>query len=102
MGKKNNKISNGNTNTRIALMSLEATGEKAFYMANGRVITRLSELPEIIENTDEQTFSYHVNAEKNDFANWIRDVFNSKPLANKISTKRNRTEMVKVLKSELK
>lgn len=82
-------------------MSLEATGEKAFFMANGRVITRLSELPEVIENTDDQTFCYHVNEEKNDFANWIRDVFNSKPLANKILTKRSKNDMIKVLKTEL-
>jgi hypothetical protein len=100
MAKKNN--TNGNNKNRISLINLEASGEKAFFMANGRVITRLSELPEVIENTDDQTFSYHVNEDKNDFANWIRDVFNSKPLANKILTKRTRTDMVNVLKTELR
>jgi len=102
MAKKINSSNGSNVKTKIALMTLEACGEKAFYMANGTVINRLSELPEVIESTDEQTFSYHVNSEKNDFANWIRDVFDSKPLANKISTKCNKNEMVKILKTALK
>ncbi len=92
-------ISNG---TKKALKSLETSADKAFYMANGRVITKLSDLPGAVESTDDNTFYYHVNSEKNDFANWIKDVFNITPLANKIKSKKNKDELVKILRSEIK
>jgi hypothetical protein len=84
------------------ITSMEATGEKAFYMADGRVVTRLVELPEIIGATDDDTFNHHVNAERNDFANWIRDVFNIKPLATKVSKQRAKQDLIKALKTALK
>ena len=32
----------------------------------------------------EEVYGYHVNADKNDFANWVRNVFGRKAIANKI------------------
>lgn len=86
----------------ISKKTLTTDGDKAFYMANGTVVYSLVDLPTVIENADDNTFSHHVNSEKNDFANWIRDVFNVSTLANKISKSTTKESIVKELKSALK
>ncbi|MBU0581208.1 MAG: hypothetical protein KKA19_08525 [Candidatus Margulisbacteria bacterium] len=88
--------------TKAALRSLETTPDKAFHMINGKMITKLSDLSNEIESSDEQTFYYHVNDQKNDFANWIKDVFNNSNLATKIDKARTKNELVSVLKSQIK
>jgi len=98
MAIKNNR----ENKTGNILLTAEASGEKAFFMMNGKVVTRLVDLPDNIENSDDQTFSYHVNDQKNDFASWISNVFNAKQLARKISMIKNKGEMVSVLKSQLR
>jgi len=59
----------------------DADSEHYFYLCDGTVIKNVLELSKNIERMNDEVFCYHVNNEKNDFSNWIRDVYNDENLA---------------------
>ena len=61
--------------------------EKAFFCSNGDTYYTVNQLLSALKNMDSNTYNYHVNSEKNDFANWVSDVFNKKQLAIKLRRK---------------
>jgi hypothetical protein len=52
----------------------EVNPEFYFYLADGRALKSVPELLLALRNMDEWVFSHHVNADKNDFSNWINFV----------------------------
>ncbi len=58
--------------------------DKYFWTKDGRSIKNLHELLIELKYMSEGTFFHHVSHEKNDFANWIRDVLDDSYLANKL------------------
>jgi hypothetical protein len=75
--------------------------EKYFYASDGSVIKSLQELPDALRAMSPDTFSRHVNAEKNDFYNWTKEVFNLPRLARKIKTSKSKEAMAKKVFMEL-
>ncbi|MFH1511205.1 MAG: hypothetical protein ABIF10_05920 [Candidatus Woesearchaeota archaeon] len=63
----------------------ECSPEFAFFVCNGAVTRNLRDCAQLIAGLDDQTFSYHVNKEKNDFASWISDIFGDSVLAKKLA-----------------
>ncbi len=59
--------------------------DKTFYVCDGSVYTNLYELVDGLKTMKEHTFKYHVNHQKNDFMNWVRDVFDDQRLAKEIA-----------------
>ncbi|MGV8171418.1 MAG: hypothetical protein ACP5OA_01865, partial [Candidatus Woesearchaeota archaeon] len=59
-------------------------GAKYFYARNGQIFRSLSEFIEGIEVMDKDTFEFHANLKKNDFANWIKGVFGDLRLSDAI------------------
>ena len=59
-------------------------GDKAFYVCNGVVLRNLQETSNCLNILDNKIFEFHVNKEKNDFYNWIKNVICDAVLANKI------------------
>lgn len=59
-------------------------GDECFYMIDGSVLSDLNELSEAYDRMSEDIFNYHVSEEKNDFANWILNIFQEKELAKNI------------------
>lgn len=55
-----------------------------FLLNNGEKIRSLNELRDKINTIDESTFNYYVTKQKNDFSNWIKNVFNKPFLANSL------------------
>jgi len=55
---------------------------KWFYFKHGRRASNIEELKTALESIDESEFKHHVNNDKNDFANWVEDVFGEQKLAN--------------------
>ena len=61
--------------------------EKKFWVVDGTTIKNLEELSQSLRAMNEETFNYHVNENKNDFYNWIKDVIQDEELAESIQNK---------------
>jgi hypothetical protein len=60
--------------------------ENNFRMKTGEEIRNLHELLKTLQSTGDESFSHHVNDEKNDFASWIRYSVGDSELADKLMT----------------
>lgn len=58
--------------------------EQYFFLVNGVAIKTIFELAETLEHMADDVYGYHVNDQKNDFANWIKYVFNELALAEQL------------------
>ena len=77
----------------------DATDDRHFRAADGRVIRNLRELDRALDDMRDDTFTHHVNDERHDFSNWARDVFMDHRLAENMRTaKDQRTTQVIVLR----
>ena len=70
----------------------EAPEEHHFVVADGKKLKNVIELADALETMTEEIFKYHVNGSKNDFSNWVRDVFYDHSLADDLSTAKNKLE----------
>jgi hypothetical protein len=75
------------------LLYVEVTPDKYFVLCDGRKVKSGKELADILQLVSDDIFKYHVTDTKNDFANWINDVFGEPDLAKKIRTLRNKMEV---------
>ncbi|MCD6589689.1 hypothetical protein J7K74_00685 [Candidatus Woesearchaeota archaeon] len=82
---------------RLQRLKQEVSKEKWFYCVNGEVYRNVFELREALEKMDEATYKYHANNEKNDFAEWIRNVFHDSELADMLIGK-DRDEALRILR----
>jgi len=79
--------------TKSHTLFVEVAPERYFVLCDGRQVKNYKELADILQTINDDMFSYHVNDTKNDFANWINDVFKEEDLAKKIHAIHNRMEM---------
>ncbi len=70
----------------------EVPEEHHFVVADGRKLKNLLELSDALETMSEEIFRHHANEFKNDFSNWVKDVFYDHSLAEDISRAKNRLE----------
>ena len=81
----------------------EAPEEKIFYLADGKKLKNLMQLTAAFEDMTEDVFRHHVNDMKNDFSNWINDVFKDEELAKDIKDIKDRTDAeIRMLKHFVK
>lgn len=73
-----------------------------FYLQNGKTLNSLKELKISLSTMDENTFSHHVNSEKNDFSNWIRNSLENPKLADEINSVKNKNEAIKIVGKYIK
>jgi len=71
--------------------------EKGFWVNNGAVLTTLEEFSKELKSMESEKFSYHVNTEKNDFANWINDIIGDQVLAKNISKIKTQKTLAKTV-----
>lgn len=76
---------------------LDIPYEKQFHFADGSAVGSLDQLRDRIENISYQEFYHHVNAEKNDFASWIRHVLKDEKLAGDLEKVTSIVETVEIL-----
>lgn len=69
----------------------------AFYVHGGKKLRSVYELIDALELMNDDSFKHHVQATNNDFANWVRDVFQEKGLASHLEKVRSKQETQKVL-----
>ena len=73
-----------------------------FYVCNGAVLKDMSGLLSELKSMDDLTFLYHVNNEKNDFYNWVKEVLKDETLASKINKAKKKAEMISAVEQRLK
>ena len=71
----------------------EAPHDKRFVLKDGRVLKDMVELAHALEHMSDEVFNHHVNAFKNDFRNWARDVFSQKELAAELEKAKTRSDL---------
>jgi len=67
--------------------------EYVFWCNDGKAFKNLRELNHGLNTMTDETFAYHVNMEKNDFGNWVRDIIKDEQLARDISRAMSRRDM---------
>ena len=77
------------------MINADISPEKYFYVCDGTVIKAVQELPDALRNMSPEAFTFHVNEQKNDFFNWIRDVFELTHLARNIKNVKRKETMAK-------
>jgi hypothetical protein len=77
------------------VVAFEIPPEKYFYVCDGTVIKSLHEFPDALRNMNPDTFTFHVNEQKNDFYNWVKDVFELSGLARNIKNVKRKENMAK-------
>ena len=77
-------------------------GEHSFKLRSGKEIMNLNELAVQLAGMDDETFSHHVNGEKNDFRSWILDIVKDEKLAEKLSKAKDRKSMSNAVEKRIK
>ena len=94
---KTNKSPNAKKNNLI-----DSPEDKRFWVCNGETIKNLRELVVSLEKMQESIFQHHVSKEKNDFTNWLNDVFGEKKLAGQLKKLKTAKGMAQRIKATLK
>ncbi|MCA9353773.1 hypothetical protein KC842_02795 [Candidatus Nomurabacteria bacterium] len=76
-------------------------GEFAFWSNDGRVLSSLLDLYNALDEMSEDTYSYHVNPEKNDFSIWVAEVLCDKSCARDLSKAKTRNSARTSIKKHL-
>lgn len=75
--------------------------ENVFRCCDGRALRDMGELGRALESMADETFAYHVNAERNDFSNWTRDIIRDDKLARDLQRSRKRGQASKYVTERL-
>lgn len=84
--------------TKPAEKILDVPPEKRFWVNNGPILKNPKELLTALRKMKKETFSHHVNKEKNDFSKWVEEVFENKELAEEIRDAKTKRQIIKTLK----
>ncbi len=79
-----------NKKTTSAIHKKAAPQEKQFVTLDGRQIASILELAHELDSMADHVFYHHVTQDRNDFANWIHDVFEQKELAQELATHKSK------------
>ncbi|MBI4295547.1 MAG: hypothetical protein HY667_00370 [Chloroflexi bacterium] len=84
-----------------AKMLPNAPAEKVFWCNDGQILSNLKDMESALNNMSDDTFGYHANDQKNDFANWVRDVFGDQKLSNDLVKARSRAQAAKAVSQRI-
>lgn len=70
---------------RVYNLTRDIPDNKHFVLANGQPVKNVAELAAILDQLEDHVFNHHVNSDRNDFHNWVKDVFEDVELARKIA-----------------
>jgi septum site-determining protein MinD len=79
-------------------MFIKSPKDNSFKLKNGRELMCIKDLVMALESMEDETFNHHVNNDKNDFSNWIKDAIGHKRLGERIKNMRTKPELLDILK----
>lgn len=82
--------------------AIEAEEGKRFWLQDGRVLKSVEELAEALEEMSQSVWEHHVTVQKNDFANWVEDVFGEKKIGLAIRASKDPKTAAKKAKARTK
>lgn len=80
----------------------KARPENSFRCADGSVISSVYELENRLCAMSSEAFHHHANPYRNDFHNWIRDVFQDYELANELLSAKTPTQAAATVRKHLR
>jgi hypothetical protein len=89
------------TKEDVARVLSDTGGDKRFFCHDGCVSKNLNELADCLVNMTADSYRHHVTSLKNDFSNWIRDVFGDDKLANDLTRCANGSEAAKAIRDRI-
>ena len=78
-----------------------APDEHRFWACNGDVLSDLHDVAACLNSMSKDEFMHHVNAEKNDFANWVHDILGDKTLATSLRKVKTKAGTLKKIQAKL-
>ncbi len=63
----------------------DAPQENCFILCNGRPVKNVQELADALGELGDYAFNHHVTPDKNDFATWVRNIFQDEELASQLA-----------------
>jgi hypothetical protein len=81
---------------------IQADDNSSFWINNGPVLRNIKDLADALGNMSDESFAYHVNAEKNDFAAWAENVLRDDVLARNLSKSKSLKGAIKAVSARLK
>lgn len=75
--------------------------EQCFWVNNGSILKNIEELANALPDMAEEVFRHHVNSDKNDFSNWVKDVIGDQKLANDLLSSKNRDSTLNKVRNRL-
>lgn len=88
---------------RVKSLKKKAPEERVFVLSSGQQIVSLHQLALELDSISDDVFYYHVNDSKNDFYNWIKEVFEELELAEELLNIRNKSDFqIHLLKHYIK
>jgi hypothetical protein len=75
----------------------DVAADKVFWCHDSRVLKNLDELSVALREMSEDTFRYHVTADKNDFSKWVDDVIGDHELSAELSNCSTQSQAAKVV-----
>ena len=76
--------------------------EQCFWVNNGPIVRNLQEMADALAYMKDKTFKHHVNNEKNDISNWVRDVLKDEELANDIARIKSKENILSKVQSRIR
>ena len=81
---------------------VHASPSECFWTSNGFVLPDLKSLEGALLDMSDDTYSYHVNKKRNDFAVWVEEVLHDKACAAALRRAKNRATAAKAVATALK
>ncbi len=75
--------------------------EYVFRCYTGHIMSNMKELGDELKTMSDESYAFHVNAEKNDFTNWVRDIIKDERLAKDLLKAPNRTQAARLVASKI-
>ena len=76
--------------------------DKVFWLKDGNSLRNILELSSALRTMDRDVFDYHVNTERNDFANWVKLVVGDEVLSRNLSKCKQSVTAAKMVEERIK